>query len=63
MQAINKDNFTLREIIRIENTPKKYVIIARGKVYCTNDLQRTLNSFVIKDFPNIKENELTIIKK
>ena len=42
---------------------KKFTIIASDKIYCTNDLQRTLNTFVTKDFPDIKQDEILIIKK
>jgi hypothetical protein len=60
---IDRSQFTLKELIRIDTTPKTYTIIANNKVYCTNDLNRTLTTFVVKDFPDIKQSEILIIKK
>jgi len=60
---IDRTQFTLKELIRIDTTPKTYTILANGKLYCTNDLQRTLTTFVTKDFPEIKQSEILIIKK
>jgi len=60
---IDRNKFTLKELIRIDTTPKTFTIIAKNKVYCSNDLQRTLNTFVTKDFPDIKQDEILIIKK
>ena len=60
---IDRSQFTLKELIRIDTTPKTYTILANGKLYCTNDIQRTLSTFVTKDFPDIKQNQILIIKK
>ena len=60
---IDRTQFTLKELIRIDTTPKTFTIIANNKVYCTNDLQRTLTTFVVKDFPGIKQDQILIIKK
>lgn len=60
---IDRSQFTLKELIRIDTTPKTFTIIANNKVYCTNDLNRTLNTFVVKDFPGIKQDQILIIKK
>jgi len=59
---IDRSQFTLKELIRIDSTPKTFTIIANEKVYCTNNLARTLNT-IATEYPNIKQDQILIIKK
>lgn len=59
---IDRSKFTLKELMRIDSTPKTFTIIASDKVYCTNNLERTLNT-IATEYPNIKQTDITIIKK
>lgn len=56
------DWLTLSQLMRINKTPKTFTVIANDKVYCTNNLARTLNT-IATEYPNIKQTDITIIKK
>lgn len=56
------DWLTLSQLMRINRTPKKFTLIANEKVYCTNNLARTLNT-IATEYPNIKQDQILIIKK
>ena len=66
MEIINKNNLpdwlTLSQLNRINKTPKQFTIIANDKVYCTNNLARTLTT-IGTEFPQIKQTDILIIKK
>ena len=66
MEIINVNNLpdwlTLSQLMRINKTPKTFTVIANDKIYCTNNLARTLNT-IAKEYPNIKQKDITIIKK
>jgi len=59
---IDRSQFTLKELMRIDSTPKTFTIIANDKVYCTNNLARTLNT-IATEYPEIKQDQILIIKK
>lgn len=56
-------DLTLSDYIRVVNTPKRFVILARGKLYTTNNLERCLLDVVAFEFRNIKAEEVTILDK
>ena len=60
LDALNLD---LREYMRVHNTPKRYAVMARGKLYFTNDLERCLLDRVTFDFRDLKATEITVIDR
>jgi len=61
ISMIGNGDITLQESIRIQTTPKDYVVLCPHKCYATSDLQLTLKERVLKEFPKIRPGEIFIV--
>jgi len=61
VSMINNGDITFAESIKIQTTPKKYVVLCPNKCYATSDLALTFKERIAKDYPKIKPDEIFII--
>lgn len=58
---IDSGEMTVPEIIRIQTTPKKYIIVCPYKIYATDNIHFTIRDRLFKEYPNIEKENIYII--
>lgn len=61
VSMINNGDITFAESIKIQTTPKKYVVLSPNKCYATSDLALTFKERIAKDYPKVRPNEIFIV--
>ena len=60
-EFIESGEMTIAEIVRIQTTPKKYIIVCPYKIYATDNIHFTLRDRLIKEYPNIEPENIYVI--
>ena len=58
---IKSGEMSISEIVRIQTTPKEYIIVCPDKIYATDNIHFTLRDRLIKEYPEIEPENIYVI--
>ena len=61
IDMINDGGIGLSDLIKLENTPKKYLILCPEKSYATSDVMLTVKERIVKEYSDLSVNDILVI--